>query len=205
MGSYISSKMFQPPAQSYEENSPYLLKIGYSSESSNSCLSTPVSEKQYIPAFHFKAESTPITIIYSHGNATDIGLLFPWMLSSKGWQITTREMKLLFIVMYYRRQESSKNLFRLMLNGVQSQADLDHIEVVREHLLVEDSLEATLDALFGRLNSDVNPLMHKRYFISEHKLHTSMSVGDVVRVEGLVTGPEMWAVQGFGWKKIASD
>ncbi|HMP28081.1 MAG TPA: hypothetical protein PKD85_00690 [Saprospiraceae bacterium] len=61
-----------------------------------------------------------------------------------------------------------------------------------------------LEKLFERFNDPENPLgsPEKQEFIKSNRLHTSMSVGDVVifKVEG--AEDETWVCQNFGWNHI---
>lgn len=81
MGSYLSSVMFPVPKTSYDETWKNFVRIPFQNDTF-SC-STYQRKQDYIPAFHFKYplnSGIKTTLIYSHGNATDIGEVYDWML-----------------------------------------------------------------------------------------------------------------------------
>lgn len=56
------------------------------------------------------------------------------------------------------------------------------------------------ESLFDILNREENPLgtPENQAFIREHKLHTSMSVGDIISFDG----KEFWIIIGIGFEKL---
>jgi hypothetical protein len=103
----------------------------------------------------------------------------------------------------------------LMLQGAQRLAEIEkqHTEVFREPVVLErndTAVRSHLESLFTRFNSDENPLSggvnpEKQRWITEKQLHTSMSVGDAVRIEWADGSRDVWAVRGMGWEKITAE
>uniref|UniRef100_A0A6C0C9X1 Uncharacterized protein n=1 Tax=viral metagenome TaxID=1070528 RepID=A0A6C0C9X1_9ZZZZ len=64
---------------------------------------------------------------------------------------------------------------------------------------VGDDVNKFLDDLFAIYNSDQNPLstVAMQKYIQEKNTHTSMSVGDVIYIDGIP-----YSVSGFGFKKM---
>lgn len=78
MGSKLSSLVFQPPEVSYFHSKKQIIwlravRSGNDNANSNSSSNTGVS----IPAFYLDRKSK-ITILFSHGNAEDLGLIYEW-------------------------------------------------------------------------------------------------------------------------------
>lgn len=101
----------------------------------------------------------------------------------------------------------------MLLTGVQTSADMKHhVEVFSEPFTLKDGSEAGvrsfLEKQFARFNDyNTNPVSgendaEKQRFIVEKQSHTSMSVGDVVRLDLADGSKQLWSVQGRGWKKI---
>ncbi|KAG2378046.1 hypothetical protein C9374_008668 [Naegleria lovaniensis] len=68
MGQIVSQYVFAPPKPTYDEHHPYPVTF----------LTT--KSKKMIPCYYMKAnKDTPTTIIYSHGNAADIGAMFDFL------------------------------------------------------------------------------------------------------------------------------
>lgn len=61
------------------------------------------------------------------------------------------------------------------------------------------TIDSYLDELFALFNNDENPLSEKYYqeIIINNKLHTSMSMGDVIKINN-----EYYIVCGIGFKKL---
>jgi len=55
-----------------------------------------------------------------------------------------------------------------------------------------------LDSIFALLNGSHNPLLERQKWIRENQVHTSMSVGDVVRL----SKNELYIATNLGWKKL---
>jgi len=78
-----------------------------------------------------------------------------------------------------------------------------HEETINK-ILNEDNIEDFLDNQFARFNDhQLNPLgnLDKQKFVKENKLHTSMSVGDVISFNHGVIN-EFWVCRGIGWEKL---
>jgi abhydrolase domain-containing protein 17 len=67
MGNTIGKFVFMPPETSYNEEKPF--KVTW--------LTTKNNKK--IPAYHLKNKYNKTTILYSHGNAADIGGMYPFL------------------------------------------------------------------------------------------------------------------------------
>ncbi len=114
-------------------------------------------------------------------------------------------------VLYYRRGVSAD----MMLLGHINKEDLakTHKEVyITKEEIPEDRIQL-LESYFSKFNSyETNPISYqndknKQKFISENKLHTSMSVGDVIEIiipNNTVDdfNVETWVCSGIGWKKV---
>lgn len=71
MGNVVASYVFAPPKPTYDESYPYPVTF----------LTT--KSKKMIPCYFMKAnKDTTTTIIYSHGNAADIGAMVCLLFSS---------------------------------------------------------------------------------------------------------------------------
>lgn len=84
MGSFLSSPLsysagsmiFPAPKCSYNEHDDYFVWIPY-----ENCSISCGYNKKHVPAFLFQKPNTKTTIIYSHGNAEDIGHSKRWLYS----------------------------------------------------------------------------------------------------------------------------
>lgn len=72
-----------------------------------------------------------------------------------------------------------------------------HVKIYE--ILTQMDLDNYLEHCFSRFNSDNNPLLEEPYqkFIKENKLHTSLSVGDVIQLED-----KFYVCKGFGWEEL---
>lgn len=66
MGSSLSALVFQPPEVTYLQSKKYLVWL-------------QTSKNATIPAFYIDRKSK-VTILFSHGNAEDLGMIFEWFL-----------------------------------------------------------------------------------------------------------------------------
>jgi hypothetical protein len=96
-----------------------------------------------------------------------------------------------------------------IFEGVSSVNDvLSHTKVHSEPVALEEDRVDFLETLLSRFNDyETNPLSggnnkEKQKWITDNKLHTSMSVGDAVSFDFDDGSKELWAVQPNGWKKI---
>ena len=64
MGAAISSLVFQPPDVTYMHAKKHIIWMR-------------TKQEQRIPAFYIDRRS-PITILFSHGNAEDLGMIYEW-------------------------------------------------------------------------------------------------------------------------------
>jgi hypothetical protein len=72
-------------------------------------------------------------------------------------------------------------------------------EIKRDYIELPISINRTnLDSIFALLNGSRNPLLNIRGWVSKHQLHTSMSVGDIVRLGE----NDMYISTNLGWKKL---
>jgi hypothetical protein len=55
-----------------------------------------------------------------------------------------------------------------------------------------------LDSIFALLNGSRNPLVEQQKWCRTHQIHTSMSVGDVVKLGE----DDMYIATNLGWKKL---
>jgi abhydrolase domain-containing protein 17 len=65
MGEAISSLLFQPPAATYLHPSRHFW------------LTTSTGSS--IPAFFIERPNAQVTILFSHGNAEDLGMIYDWV------------------------------------------------------------------------------------------------------------------------------
>lgn len=115
-----------------------------------------------------------------------------------------------FVVFYYTATSIQGDVM-LLLNGVQRLEDMkNHVEVFSEDFdgVQEDNVTVFLERQFKRFNDyATNPLSNNasaQLFVRTHNTHTSMSVGDIIRLDftGAAGTKQIWAVQGRGWKQI---
>lgn len=115
-----------------------------------------------------------------------------------------------FIVLYYSTATIIQNpLF--MLYGAKSLDDLKtHTEVYSGDVAfpAEAGRAEWLEQMFRRFNDyDTNPISSKndpkkQEWLAQHQIHTSMSVGDAIRIELADGTKEIWAVKGRGWERL---
>jgi hypothetical protein len=116
-----------------------------------------------------------------------------------------------FVVLYYSTATILQNpLFMLYgaktLNDLKAHTEVYSGDVAGEHATREEWLEQ----LFRSFNDyDTNPMSakndpQKQEWLKQHQLHTSMSVGDAVRIELADGTKETWAVKGRGWEKLVN-
>ena len=72
MGGLISSILFQPPPPSYNATHPHYIRL----QTSGSAEDLPNVE---VAAMYYAVERASITVLYSHVNAEDVGLAWPWL------------------------------------------------------------------------------------------------------------------------------
>ena len=79
MGSKLSSLVFQPPEVSYFHSKKQIIWLRAVRNCSNNPSSSSSSSNTgiSIPAFYLDRKSK-ITILFSHGNAEDLGLIYEW-------------------------------------------------------------------------------------------------------------------------------
>jgi hypothetical protein len=81
MGEAISSLLFQPPTATYLHPSRHFWLTTSSGSS--------------IPAFFIERPNAQVTILFSHGNAEDLGMIYDWVRQSEpttghGWPFVCR-------------------------------------------------------------------------------------------------------------------
>lgn len=109
-------------------------------------------------------------------------------------------------ILYYKTENDA--LFRIMMGKVDlEKLSETHVEVFRSKWILPVYLDRRdlLEQIFRLFNSDdSNPLSSEdcQKTIAENKLHTSMSVGDVVEItcDGIT---EIWVCKSVGWKRIS--
>ncbi len=67
MGNLLSGVVFQPPRCAYDAHLDDLIWLKTESH-------------RLFPALHFSVNNSQLTILYSHGNAEDLGLTRPWLI-----------------------------------------------------------------------------------------------------------------------------
>lgn len=77
----------------------------------------------------------------------------------------------------------------------------DYVKVPFAYITDDRQQELINNRIYARLNDDtLNPLIidEKQEFIRENKLHTSMSIGDIISYDG----KDFWIVRDIGFEKI---
>jgi hypothetical protein len=102
-------------------------------------------------------------------------------------------------IYYYTTDFMMKKIIYIIKNDF-SCIDLNKLE--NTHKLVwsgEKDNKFDLNSYFELFNSEKNPLssIEKQKYIRDNKLHTSMSVGDIININN-----EYWICCGIGWKKL---
>jgi len=80
-----------------------------------------------------------------------------------------------------------------------------HMEVyVEENVKIPEKRTELLERLFARFNGVDSPMLNldKQRFIRKHRLHTSISVGDVVEIAISGSDKETWVCRMVGWHKL---
>jgi hypothetical protein len=108
-------------------------------------------------------------------------------------------------IMYYN-VDNSTNVDIMIHGNVDSMMlSKTHMEVYREeNVKIPEKRNELLEGLFGRFNGVDSPMLslNKQRFIRKYRLHTSISVGDVVEISIIGCNKELWVCKMIGWNKL---
>ena len=107
-------------------------------------------------------------------------------------------------IYYYDKCFIMTNLLNIFTNS-KVNIDLDNLE--NTHKLVwEEAKNGDLEDYFKRFNSDKNPLSNKKSqdYIKKNKLHTSMSVGDILMVKD-DNKENYFLCRGISWAQLEKN
>ncbi len=106
----------------------------------------------------------------------------------------------------YSNAANSTNV-DVMIYGKVDLASLSrtHMDVyVEENVKIPEKRKQLLEELFNRFNGVDSPMLSldKQRFIRKYKLHTSISVGDVVEISIFGKDKELWVCKMVGWDQL---
>lgn len=193
MGSTISSIIFPIPPKSYDETRNEFRKIPYSdkyadnyswiSSITTSCISLQQKQQQneYIPAYYFFNPINTVTIVYSHGNATDIGRIYDWM------DIIHQSCQVNIVCYDYVGYGSNTG-------KPSEQGCYDCINSVYEYLVTDNNINSNDIILFGR-SIGTGPTVD---------LASRLSKNDVCALKGIILQSPYTSIFGVVSQKIAT-
>ena len=108
-------------------------------------------------------------------------------------------------ILYYNCDNATN--VDIMIHGIVDVMGLTqtHMEVYREgDVEIPEKRGEFLEKLFYRFNGVESPMLglEKQRFLMKHKLHTSISVGDVVEIEIPGQDRELWGCKMVGWSLL---
>ena len=105
----------------------------------------------------------------------------------------------------YYKVENMTNVDLILFGKVdKTKINQTHVKVYDESdVEIPNDRHELLEHLFKKFNDPNNPLsnVESQEFIKQNRLHTSMSVGDIVEIN-VLGKVEIWSCGGFGWQKI---
>lgn len=149
MGLLYSKSVFLPPSPSYSELDDDLIFIQKESTSS-------FYKDQYVPAYYIKVKDPRATVIYSHGNAEDIG-------QSKDL-VTNLAKHLQIDVLLYEYTGYGVNYGRSSENNCYRD-----LETVLEYLVDIEGVKPQNIILYGR-SLGSGPTVHMAYLMSQNNI-----------------------------------